>query len=382
MLHSFWKYVQAFYKQFIAFILIILLLFTLIGFITTAHPASRIQSTIFTSWLEDVDFSLFTLLYSMENHAFDLVYPLDESRDSYLDTLLKTVTSIRFQDTSSLLGQEIPGFSTYENKVIIAGEKMNDIDSYAHESGPPLEIILEDREAVEEEKDEKEEKEETPEQTTDGRDVVFLYNTHNRESFLPNLPDEADPDHAYHEEVNITKISEYLKENFEKNGIGTMVDDTDIMSVLNDNGWTYGKSYDASRPVVETALDENDDIQYMIDVHRDSIPRDKTTKEIDDTNYATILFVIGAEHKDYEKNMALATSLHKKIEKEYPGVSKGVIQKEGANSNGVYNQDMSDNAILIEVGGYENSLKEMYRTADIFSEVFTEYYWDAEKVSK
>lgn len=382
MLHSFWKYVQAFYKQFIAFILIILLLFTLIGFITTAHPASRIQSTIFTSWLEDVDFSLFTLLYSMENHAFDLVYPLDESRDSYLDTLLKTVTSIRFQDTSSLLGQEIPGFSTYENKVIIAGEKMNDIDSYAHESGPPLEIILEDREAVEEENDEKEEKEETPEQTTDGRDVVFLYNTHNRESFLPNLPDEADPDHAYHEEVNITKISEYLKENFEKNGIGTMVDDTDIMSVLNDNGWTYGKSYDASRPVVETALDENDDIQYMIDVHRDSIPRDKTTKEIDDTNYATILFVIGAEHKDYEKNMALATSLHKKIEKEYPGVSKGVIQKEGANSNGVYNQDMSDNAILIEVGGYENSLKEMYRTADIFSEVFTEYYWDAEKVSK
>jgi len=161
-----------------------------------------------------------------------------------------------------------------------------------------------------------------------------------------------------------------------------MVDDTDIMQILNDKGWKYGKSYDASRPVVETALDENDDLQYVVDVHRDSLPRDKTTKEIDDTNYATILFVIGAEHKNFEKNLELATALHKKIEKAYPGLSKGVIQKEGANSNGVYNQDMSDKAILIEVGGFENSLEEMYRTADVFSEVFTEYYWDAEKVSK
>ncbi|HLR23943.1 MAG TPA: stage II sporulation protein P [Pseudogracilibacillus sp.] len=382
MRQSFWKYVQAFYKHVIALVIIILLLFTLIGFITTANTASKIQSKNFSAWLEEVDFSFFTLLYSMENHAFDLVYPLEQPDKFYLDGLLKMVTSIRFQDASSLLGQEIPGFSTYENTVIIAGEKLDDIDSYSHESGPPLEIILEDREAVDAEEEQKDEEEKTPEQTTDGREVVFLYNSHNRESFLPHLPDETDTDHAYHEEVNITKISDHLKENLEKNGIGTMVDDTDIMQILNDKGWKYGKSYDASRPVVETALDENDDLQYVVDVHRDSLPRDKTTKEIDDTNYATILFVIGAEHKNFEKNLELATALHKKIEKTYPGLSKGVIQKEGANSNGVYNQDMSDNAILIEVGGFENSLEEMYRTADVFSEVFTEYYWDAEKVSK
>src|SRR5699024_836522 len=348
MRQSFWKYVQAFYKHVIALVIIILLLFTLIGFITTANTASKIQSKNFSAWLEEVDFSFFTLLYSMENHAFDLVYPLEQPDKFYLDGLLKMVTSIRFQDASR----------------------------------PPLENILEDREAVDAEEEQKDEEEKTPEQTTDGREVVFLYNSHNRESFLPHLPDETDTDHAYHEEVNITKISDHLKENLEKNGIGTMVDDTDIMQILNDKGWKYGKSYDASRPVVETALDENDDLQYVVDVHRDSLPRDKTTKEIDDTNYATILFVIGAEHKNFEKNLELATALHKKIEKTYPGLSKGVIQKEGANSNGVYNQDMSDNAILIEVGGFENYLEEMYRTADVFSEVFTEYYWDAEKVSK
>src|SRR5699024_11015169 len=163
------------------------------------------------------------------------------------------------------------------------------------------------------------------------------------------------------------KISDHLKENLEKNGIGTMVDDTDTMQILNDKGWKYGKSYYASRPVVDTDLDDNNNLQYVVDVHQHNLPRDKNTKEIQHTKYPTILFVIGAEHKNCEKNLELATALHKKIEKTYPGLSKGVIQKEGANSNGVYNQDMSDNAILIEVGGFENSLEEMYRTADVFS---------------
>src|SRR5699024_12295492 len=110
---------------------------------------------------------------------------------------------IRFQDASSLLGQEIPGFSTYENTVIIAGEKLDDIDSYSHESGPPLEIILEDREAVDAEEEQKDEEEKTPEQTTEGREVVFLYNSHNRESFLPHLPDEREKDQAMNVEIKI-----------------------------------------------------------------------------------------------------------------------------------------------------------------------------------
>src|SRR5699024_12675507 len=135
------------------------------------------------------------------------------------------------------------------------------------------------------------------------REVVFLYNSHNRESFLPHLPDETDTDHTYHEEVTITKISDHMKENIEKNGIGTMVDETDIMQILNDKGWKYGKSYDASRPVVETALEENDDLQYVVVVHRDSLTRDKTTKEMDDTKYERILFVLGRENRTLDKNL-------------------------------------------------------------------------------
>lgn len=383
-MNYFAKQVQAFYKQVIVFIIFFIVLFTAIGLMTTSKPTSRLSSAIFSNWMNHMDGSVFTYLFSIEQPGILLASNVEQPDSSIMGAWLQMVTSVQMKDAKSLLSQEIPGFSTYENRIIVAGEGMNEIDPLAHESGPPLEIIFREREAVDDTKEAKEEPtdEQKPEQTTDGKEVVFLYHSHNRESFLPHLPEETDADNAYHEEVNIKKISDRIHKKLKESGIGSQVDDTDIMQVLKDKDWKYGKSYEASRPVVETALQDNQDIQYIFDVHRDSLPRDKTIKEVEGKTYATILFVIGAEHKNYEKNLSLATKLHYAIEEKYPGISKGVITKEGANSNGVYNQDLSSNALLMEIGGYENTLDEMYLTADIVADVFSEHYWDAEKVNR
>lgn len=181
--------------------------------------------------------------------------------------------------------------------------------------------------------------------------------------------------------MNIGKVSERFAQQLAADGIGSQQDHTDIMNVLNENEWTYSQSYKASRPVVEEALANNKDIQYIFDFHRDSLPRDKTTKEVDGVPYAKILFVVGAEFPTFEKNLELATELHYLIEEQYPGLSRGVLTKEGAGTNGVFNQDMSDNALLIEFGGYENTLEELYRTSDVLAEIFSSYYWEAEKVT-
>src|SRR5699024_2192329 len=141
----------------------------------------------------------------------------------------------------------------------------------------------------------------------------------------------------------------------------------------------YCQLYYASRQVIQSALAEHDELQYVFDIHRDSLLYDKTTLEADDTSYATFLFVIGAENKHYEKNLKLATDLHYLLEEKMPGISRGVITKEGPNSNGVYNQDLLDKAILIEVGGYDNELDEMYRSIDIFADIFSSYFWNAER---
>src|SRR5690625_2533724 len=217
----------------------------------------------------------------MENRAYKKAFPEDKALPKLSTTFFQIATNIKPDDPRSLLGHELPGFASFGNRIIVAGEGTN-YTNLSIESSPPLEDVLEDREAVLDEPDEDPSKgKEKSKQSTRKKNVVFIYNTHTRESFLPHLPDVTDPDLAHHGEVNISKVSDRLAKTLKENGIGTNVDNTDVMNVLNDKGWEYSQSYDASRDIVEEAVAGNKDIQYVFDLHRDSIPRDKTTKEID-----------------------------------------------------------------------------------------------------
>lgn len=316
----------------------------------------------------------------MENRIFQKAYARDEMAPRVPEVLFQMMTNIKPSDLGSFIHHEIPGLSSYGSEIIIAGEGTNHFN-LSFESSPPLADVLAEREAIFEQREAERKKPPVDDQLTTGdKKVVLLYNTHNRESFLPHLPDITEPNLAHHREVNITKVSEHLAQALEDRGIGTEVDYTDHMSVLNNNGWAYGQAYRASREAVTEALAGNKDIQYMFDVHRDSMPREQTTKVIDGEEHAKIMLVVGAEHDQYERNLKLATVLHELIEENYQGLSRGVITKKGPGNNGIYNQDLLENAVLIEFGGHENTLDELYRTADIVAEVFSDYYWDAEKV--
>ena len=56
----------------------------------------------------------------------------------------------------------------------------------------------------------------------------------------------------------------------------------------------------------------------------------------------------------------------------FNGISKGIIKKSGPNVNGIYNQDISSNALLIEVGGYQNKIDEVYNTIDVLANTLKE----------
>lgn len=373
------RFMKQFYRPIIVSFSFILILFLSIGFLTATDQSPRFTSTIFSSWTSNLDEQLFTLLFSLENRSFAVMHQVTEEVPTLSEMTFQLMTSIKLDDVKSLLAHELPGFSLYENHIVIAGESLDDVQLLSSESGPPLEDVLEERKAIDDTEEEKKQ-EQHIDRVSD--DIVLLYNSHNRESFLPHLPDEKNPDFAYHEEVNITRVSERIAETLGTFGISTHVDDTDFMEILHKKGWKYGQSYAAARPVVKEVIEQNKDIQFAFDIHRDSLPRDKTTKTYNDETYATILFIIGAENKAYKKNIELAKELHYLIDKNYPGISKGVITKEGANVNGVYNQDLLENSVLIEIGGYENTLEEMYRSADVLAEAFSDYYWDVEKVNK
>src|SRR5690606_32969160 len=121
--------------------------------------------------------------------------------------------------------------------------------------------------------------------STGGRDVVFIYNTHNRESFLPHLPGVNDPNKALHHEVNITLVSERLAKSLEAKGIGAQVDKTDFAKKLSERNWEYWRSYEVSRESVVAAFNNNKDLQYVFDLHRDGLGKKHTTAEINGESY-------------------------------------------------------------------------------------------------
>ena len=196
--------------------------------------------------------------------------------------------------------------------------------------------------------------------------LIYLYNTHQTEEYSPSTYAEFS--------VNPTVImNDYILEDiFNKNGYKTIVEETSIKEILNNNNWNYTYSYKASRIMLENSIINYPSLKYFIDIHRDSLKRDKTTITIDNKEYAKVLFIVGLENSSYKDNLEFTEKINNKINELYPNLSKGIYKKEGPGVNGVYNQDFSPNTILIEVGGYENTTTEVLNTLIAFSKCFME----------
>lgn len=208
-------------------------------------------------------------------------------------------------------------------------------------------------------------KDPNPEKVKDVR--VYLYNTHQTENYsMKNLE-------PYNITPNVMMASYLLKEKLNKNGIGTIVEETDINEFMNLNHWTVKDTYKASKQFMNQTLAKYPGIDLLIDIHRDAIPKSASTIQIQGKNYAKVLFVIGLNNPNYQKNMAVSKKISDLINAKYPKLSRGIMQKKGAGVNGVYNQDVNGNVILIECGGYENTIDEVSNTIEVLATVITEY---------
>lgn len=215
--------------------------------------------------------------------------------------------------------------------------------------------------------------------STFGKEVVYIYHTHSRESFLPYLRDTIKAEEAYHETANITLVGEMLGRELERRGIGTEVDSSDIVKILAFRELDYRSSYAISRELVLSSIKENKDLELFLDVHRDSLNKDSTTIQLNGENHARLLFVVGTGYENFENNLNFAETLDQMLAAQYPGLSKGVIQKDGSSGDGVYNQDISPNSVIVEIGGVDNTVEELHRTTEIFADVISNYYWHSEK---
>ncbi|WP_174730116.1 stage II sporulation protein P [Mesobacillus harenae] len=372
-------------KVLAGFLLLLITIFSISGVLTSLKPEYRLSSASVNSAATNISGELLYQLMGWENHSLLQVLPEGKKSPMLTSKMFNLSTNIHLDDPRSLLGRELPGFSLFDGKILVAGEGTN-YTNMPMESAPPLDVLKAEQEAalqntadIENPKNDNTEINSAP-MTTGGRKVVYVYFSHTRESYLPYLKGVTDPNKAYHSKINVTKIGDKLKESLESNGIGTTVDKTDVMENLNNKGFSFGKAYQESRPLVQTAMAGDRDLQYFIDIHRDGHRKDKTTMVINGKSYAKLAFVIGAEHENYEKNLKLARELHNLLETKYKGLSRGIIEKKGEMTNGKFNQDLSGNAMLLEFGGVDNTFEELNRSAEALADVFSEFYWQAEKV--
>lgn len=197
--------------------------------------------------------------------------------------------------------------------------------------------------------------------------IIYIYNTHQLEEYKKSNNEE------YNITPNTMMASYILREKLNDLNLPTIVETSDVSEILRTNNWKYYKSYDVTRMLITDAREKNKNLKYFIDLHRDSIGYDLTTLKTDDKTYAKVLFIVGLENKNYQENMKLMDNICEKMNKQYKGICKGLYKKQGEGVNGVYNQDIDKNVLLIELGGVDNTTEEISNTLDVFVKSLKEY---------
>ena len=195
---------------------------------------------------------------------------------------------------------------------------------------------------------------------------IYIYNSHQTESYQYQ---KINPYNVY---PTVLLASYSLREKLKDYKINAYVETNNIAEILRANNWNYKYSYEASRLLIKDFL-ANNNPKLIIDLHRDSASYEKTTTIINGDSYAKVLLVVGKKHENYLTNFNLANQINDLIKNEDNSLSRGISLKDGKGVNGIYNQDLASNMILLELGGQYNTFLEIDNTLNIVAKVLYLY---------
>ena len=196
--------------------------------------------------------------------------------------------------------------------------------------------------------------------------ILYLYNTHQLETYSnQGLNNNMVP--------NVMMASSLLKEKLNKNGIKTVFEDTNLFNFISEMGLPKDELYGGSRVFISNAKEKYPTLKYYIDIHRDSVNKDISTINIDNKNYARILFVLGVSNSNYRENNVMMSRLSEIINNKYPKLSRGVYEVDIPDWPEIYNQDLDKNVILIELGAKDNTMNEVINSVEVLSNAISEY---------
>lgn len=189
---------------------------------------------------------------------------------------------------------------------------------------------------------------------------VLIYHTHTTESYKPGSPNSFD------DSQNVCAVGDELVSELQDNyGISAINDKT-----VHD-AEAYTKSYERSAVTLDKYLKKYGDFKLIIDMHRDSVDdKSSVTMNINGESIAKFMMVMARKNPHFDNNMALANKIIQNSNKLFPGFCKGVCYYNYGTR--YFNQDKSNNAVLIEVGGDINTTTEAKASAKYLARIIAE----------
>lgn len=190
---------------------------------------------------------------------------------------------------------------------------------------------------------------------------VLVFHSHASENFKPK------DSHERGTVGDIVQVGEAFVAELASLGITALHDKT-----IHDQP-RYSESFINSEKKATELLAANPDIQVVLDIHRDGLqdkPDDYTKARANDLEVAKILFVVGDKDNDLlEDNIRFAEQISEAMERQYPGVTRGVRVFKSD-----YSGELHSNSIMILIGDWRgNTVEEAIASARILARVLEPY---------
>jgi stage II sporulation protein P len=190
---------------------------------------------------------------------------------------------------------------------------------------------------------------------------VLVYHSHTSEAYSTAETRKLDPNQ------NIVAVGDALTKELQKQGF-TVIHDKTIHDM------DYNKSYYKSRDTISKYYNKYGDFDFVIDMHRDAGPEKKhVVANIGGESIARLMFVTTTQDPRYKAHMTNIKDIFSIAEKLYPELFRERNLHTNLSGIKYYNQDLSDNAVLIEVGATTNTLQEAVNSMKYFARVLSEH---------
>lgn len=193
--------------------------------------------------------------------------------------------------------------------------------------------------------------------------TVLILHTHATESYTPTEDYiESSDFRTLDEKFNVVSVGDHLAALLSRQGISVLHDKT-----LHDYP-SYNGSYSNARQTLSRYLEEYPSIRLVLDIHRDAMSDSSGsqigyTVSIEQGTAAQVMLVVGSNHSGWKDNAALAAKLQVQLEKLCPGICRPLVFRQSR-----FNQDLSQGAVLIELGAAGNTRQEALLSAEYIAD--------------